>query len=80
MLQRQKDDGDDMIEVKDGSRVYQFEGRLIANSTSWRRGADRWVEFTLYRTDGGKYIISEDVVEGKESLFAIKPERRKESA
>src|SRR4051794_18831632 len=29
---------------------------------------------------GGKYIINEDVVEGRESLFEIKPERRKESA
>src|SRR2546421_2211862 len=29
---------------------------------------------------GGKYIITEEIVEGRESLFAIKPERRKESA
>src|SRR6476619_2223705 len=29
---------------------------------------------------GGKYIITEDIVEGRQSLFAIKPERRKESA
>jgi ATP-dependent Clp protease ATP-binding subunit ClpX len=29
---------------------------------------------------GGKYVINEDIVEGRESLFAIKPERRKESA
>ena len=29
---------------------------------------------------GGKYLINEDIVEGRESLFAIKPERRKESA
>jgi ATP-dependent Clp protease ATP-binding subunit ClpX len=29
---------------------------------------------------GGKYVISEDVVEGREHLFAIKPERRRESA
>src|ERR1041384_783539 len=28
----------------------------------------------------GKYIINEDVVEGRENLFEIKPERRKESA
>lgn len=46
------------IQVKDGTRLLEFEGRLIANSTSWRRGADRWVEFTLYRTNSGKYIIS----------------------
>jgi ATP-dependent Clp protease ATP-binding subunit ClpX len=29
---------------------------------------------------GGKYIISGEVVEGKEHLFELKPERRKESA
>jgi ATP-dependent Clp protease ATP-binding subunit ClpX len=29
---------------------------------------------------GGKFVIDEDVVEGKASLFEIKPERRKESA
>jgi ATP-dependent Clp protease ATP-binding subunit ClpX len=29
---------------------------------------------------GGKYIINEDVVMGRQSLFTLKPERRKESA
>ncbi len=29
---------------------------------------------------GGKYIITEEIVEGRENLFEIKPERRKESA
>jgi hypothetical protein len=29
---------------------------------------------------GGKFIINEDIVEGRENLFEIKPERRKESA
>jgi ATP-dependent Clp protease ATP-binding subunit ClpX len=29
---------------------------------------------------GGKYVINEDVVEGREHLFEIRPERRKESA
>ena len=29
---------------------------------------------------GGKYIITEDIVEGRENLFEIKPERRKQSA
>ena len=29
---------------------------------------------------GGKYIITEDVVEGRQTMFEIKPERRKESA
>lgn len=46
------------IRVKDGARHLEFEGRLLASSTSWRRGSDRWVEFNLYRTQGGKYIIN----------------------
>ncbi|HEX2971319.1 MAG TPA: ATP-dependent Clp protease ATP-binding subunit ClpX [Tepidisphaeraceae bacterium] len=29
---------------------------------------------------GGKYVITEDVVAGRDNLFAIKPERRRESA
>jgi ATP-dependent Clp protease ATP-binding subunit ClpX len=29
---------------------------------------------------GGRYIITEEIVEGRQSLFEIKPERRKESA
>jgi hypothetical protein len=29
---------------------------------------------------GGKYIINEDVVEGRVNLFELRPERRKESA
>jgi ATP-dependent Clp protease ATP-binding subunit ClpX len=30
--------------------------------------------------NAGKYVINEDVVEGREKLFELKPERRKESA
>jgi ATP-dependent Clp protease ATP-binding subunit ClpX len=29
---------------------------------------------------GGKYVINEDVVEGRQNLFELRPERRKESA
>ena len=39
---------------------------------------------TMYKLpdqqQGGKYIITEDVVEGRHNLFELKPERRKESA
>ncbi len=47
-----------MFEVKDGSRVLQFEGRLLAKSSSWRKGSTRWIEFALYRTENGSYILS----------------------
>jgi len=29
---------------------------------------------------GGKFVISDEVVEGRQKLFELKPERRKESA
>jgi len=32
------------------------------------------------QSQGGKYIITDAVVEGRENLFELKPERRKESA
>ena len=47
-----------MFEVKDGSRTLQFEGRMLAESSSWRRGSVRLIEFVLYRTENGSYILS----------------------
>lgn len=47
-----------MFEVKDGDRTLQFNGKLIANSTSKRADSTRWIEFKLYRTESGSYILS----------------------
>jgi hypothetical protein len=47
-----------MIEVRDGSRTLQFNGVLLSDSTSWRKGSTRWIEFTLYKTESGSYILS----------------------
>jgi len=47
-----------MLEVRDGSRTLQFEGALLGQSTSWRRGSTRWIEFKLYKTESGSYILS----------------------
>jgi hypothetical protein len=47
-----------MFEVRDGSRTLQFNGQLLAKSTSWRRDSTRWIEFELYRTESGSYILS----------------------
>lgn len=47
-----------MYEVKDGSRTLQFNGRLLGESSSWRRGSTRWIEFKLYRTENGSYVLS----------------------
>ncbi len=45
-------------QVKDGARTLQFDGTLLAESTSWRYGSTRWIEFKLYRTASGSYILS----------------------
>mgnify|MGYP006268490629 CR=1 FL=1 len=47
-----------MFEVKDGTRTLQFSGRLLGKSSSWRRGSTRWIEFELYKTDNGSYVLS----------------------
>jgi hypothetical protein len=47
-----------MLEVRDGDRTLQFNGTLLAKSTSERRGAYRWIEFELYKTESGSYILS----------------------
>ena len=47
-----------MLEVRDGDRTLQFNGVLLAKSTSERRGAYRWIEFELYKTESGSYILS----------------------
>lgn len=47
-----------MFSVKDGDRTLQFNGTLLAKSSSERRGAYRWIEFELYRTESGSYILS----------------------
>ena len=47
-----------MHEVKDGSRTLQFEGTLLGKSSSYRRGSTRWIEFHLYNTESGSYVLS----------------------
>jgi len=47
-----------MHTVKDSSRTLQFEGTLLAESTSERKDSVRWIEFKLYRTESGSYILS----------------------
>ena len=47
-----------MYEVRNGNRVLRFEGRHLANSSSKRPGASRWIEFDLYKTEAGSYVLS----------------------
>lgn len=47
-----------MYTVKDSSRTLQFEGSLLAESTSERSDSVRWIEFKLYKTESGSYVLS----------------------
>lgn len=47
-----------MLQVRDGDRTLQFNGTLLAKSTSKRRDSLRWIEFELYKTESGSYILS----------------------
>ena len=47
-----------MYEVKDNKRTIKFDGVLLAFSTSFRPGVKRWIEFGLYRTVGGSFVLS----------------------
>lgn len=47
-----------MYEVKDGSRILQFEGRILGSSSSQMGDSTRWIEFQLYKTENGSYILS----------------------
>ena len=44
--------------VKDGVRTRKFEGYLLASSSSQVPGKPRWVEFEIYQTSKGAYVIS----------------------
>lgn len=45
-------------QVRDGDRTLEFTGVLLAESTSQRRGNSRWIEFELYRTRAGSYVLA----------------------
>lgn len=47
-----------MYNIKNGPRTIQFEGRLLGESSSWRPGSVRWIEFAIYRTQQGSYVLS----------------------
>lgn len=47
-----------MIAVKDGNRTLYVDGELLGSSTSYRYGSTRWIEFKLYKTTGGQYVLS----------------------
>lgn len=44
--------------VKDGVRTLRFDGIKLSESSSRYPGKPRWVEFELYRTTKGQYVVS----------------------
>jgi hypothetical protein len=47
-----------LYSVKDGVRTLKFDGDLLASSSSRVGNRPRWVEFRLFRTKGGTYVLS----------------------
>lgn len=47
-----------MFSVKDKNKLLQFNGVKLASSTSERKFSVRWIEFNLYKTEGGSYVLS----------------------
>lgn len=46
-----------MFTIQNGKRVLRFQGEKLAHSSSKTKNSTRWVEFTIYRTDSGKYVV-----------------------
>ena len=46
-----------MFTVKDGDRSLKFDGVELATSSSQSKGKYRWVEFKLYKTAKGDYVL-----------------------
>lgn len=44
-------------QVRDGSRLITFEGERLGYISSQRDGHPRWTEMSIYRTDGGSYVL-----------------------
>lgn len=47
-----------MYSVKDGIRTLNFDGEKLAFSSSSSPGKPRWIEFTLFKTVGGDYVLA----------------------
>lgn len=44
--------------IRDGRRTLKFEGDKLSSSTSRSPHSTRWVEFELYRTTNGSYVLA----------------------
>ena len=46
------------LSVRNGNRTLRFSGDPLAFSSSKRAGSPRWIEFALFKTDKGDYVLS----------------------
>ena len=46
-----------MYRLHDGTRVIKFSGSILGQASSGDEDSLRWSEFTLYKTQSGKYIL-----------------------
>ena len=46
-----------MIKLNDGKRTLSFSGALLGKSSSFTKDSLRWIEFELYKTQAGQYIL-----------------------
>ena len=44
--------------VNNEDRELRFRGKFLGFTSTENRGSDRWIEFAIYRTEGGKYVLS----------------------
>ena len=53
---------------KSKNAVIDFDGEKIASSTSYKDGSYRWVEFNLYLTEVGNYVLERV---GRSDIFHV---------
>ena len=44
--------------VKDGPRTLIFDGQELSHASSFYPGKLRWIEFTIYKTNAGQYVVA----------------------
>lgn len=56
----------ELEDTTDG-RSYRFDGAQLAHVSSQSEDKSMWTEYTVWRTDGGQYVIARDGVPASDS-------------
>lgn len=46
------------VVLGDEEREIRFVGEILGSASSFRDDKERWIEMTIYRTRGGKYVVA----------------------